>query len=104
MPTFPLPFFIGRKLIGILNAVDPNREIDFGFVPCSCRPCERAVETKLFGRAREASLLMQGPRILRSATPAMVVTPAFLLLCASCFSCKINKWGQYRQVLGNHFG
>jgi len=26
---------------------DPNREIGFGFVSCSCRACERAGEAKL---------------------------------------------------------
>ena len=30
----------------------PNREIDFAFVSCSCRACERAGEAKLRGRVR----------------------------------------------------
>ena len=29
-----------------------NREIDFAFVSCSCRACERAGEAKLRGRVR----------------------------------------------------
>ena len=33
-----------RRLGGIINAVDPNREIGFGFVSCSCRACVRACE------------------------------------------------------------
>ena len=41
-----------RRLGGIINAVDPNREIGFGFVSCSCRACVRAGEAKLRGRAR----------------------------------------------------
>ena len=36
-----------------MNALaDPNREIGFGFVSCSCRACERAGEAKLRGRVR----------------------------------------------------
>ncbi len=30
----------------------PSREIDFAFVSCSCRACERAGEAKLRGRVR----------------------------------------------------
>ena len=37
----------------IVDAVDPNQEIGFGFVSCSCRACERAGEAKLCGRVRE---------------------------------------------------
>ena len=33
-------------------AAPPNREIDFAFVSCSCRACERAGEAKLRGRVR----------------------------------------------------
>ena len=33
-----------RRLGGIIDAVDPNREIGFGFVSCSCRACVRACE------------------------------------------------------------
>ena len=32
--------------------MEPNREIDFAFVSCSCRACERAGEAKLRGRVR----------------------------------------------------
>ena len=31
---------------------DPNREVGFGFVSCSCRACVRAGEAKLCGRVR----------------------------------------------------
>ena len=36
----------------IIGSADPNREIGFGFVSCSCRACERAGEAKLRGRVR----------------------------------------------------
>ena len=32
---------------------DPNREIGFGFVSCSCRACVRAGEAKLRERVRD---------------------------------------------------
>ena len=35
-----------------------DREIDFDFVSCSCRACERAGEAKLCGRERCASLTL----------------------------------------------
>ena len=35
-----------------LVAAPRNREIDFAFVSCSCRACERAGEAKLRGRVR----------------------------------------------------
>ena len=38
--------------MGIIDAVDPNREIGFGFVSCSCRACVRASEAKLREHAR----------------------------------------------------
>ena len=40
----------------IIDAGDPNREIGFGFVSCSCRACERAGEAKLCGCVRELLL------------------------------------------------
>ena len=33
-------------------SAEPNREIGFGFVSCSCRACVRAGEAKLRGRVR----------------------------------------------------
>ena len=42
-----------RRLGGIINAVDPDWEIGFGFVSCSCRACVRA---KLCGCVREVLL------------------------------------------------
>ena len=42
--------------------VDPNREIGFGFVSCSCRACVRAcVRAKLCGCVREVFLNAGGP-------------------------------------------
>ena len=41
---------IYRRLGGLIGSADPNREIGFGFVSCSCRACERAGEAKLRGR------------------------------------------------------
>ena len=47
----------------IIDAGDPNREIGFGFVSCSCRACERAGEAKLCGRVREQCLsTLAGPQ------------------------------------------
>ncbi len=37
------------------HCCDPNREIGFGFVSCSCRACERAGEAKLRERVRDVS-------------------------------------------------
>ena len=45
--------YVYRRLGGIIDAVDPNREIGFGFVWCSCRACVRA---KLCGCVREVLL------------------------------------------------
>ena len=61
----------------------PNREIRFGFVPCSHRACERAGEAKQCGRVREECLstLLLG----RSVAPAMVAFLALLLAFAKCF-------------------
>ena len=36
----------------MISAVDPSREISFGFVSCSCRACERAGEAKLWACER----------------------------------------------------
>ena len=47
------PYVVYRRLGGIIDAVDPNREIGFGFVSCSCRACVRA---KLCGCVREVLL------------------------------------------------
>ena len=43
---------IGGWGCGIGVVRPPNREIDFDFVSCSCRACERAGEAKLRGRVR----------------------------------------------------
>ena len=40
------------EVVGKEATADPNREIGFGFVLCSCRACERAGEAKLRGRVR----------------------------------------------------
>ena len=42
--------FISRRLGGKNASAEPNREIGFGFVSCSCRACVRA---KLCGRVVE---------------------------------------------------
>ena len=40
------------EVVGKEATADPNREIGFGFVSCSCRACVRAGEAKLRGRVR----------------------------------------------------
>ena len=56
----------------IIDAVDPNREIGFGFVSCSCRACERAGEAKLCGRVRGECLSTLGVSSLTFPLPAVV--------------------------------
>ena len=52
--------FIYRRLGGIIGSADPNWEIGFGFVSCSCRACVRAGEAKLRERMRGTCLLNAG--------------------------------------------
>ena len=48
---------IHRRLGGKKASANPNREIGFGFVSCSCRACVRAcVRAKLCERVREVLL------------------------------------------------
>ena len=47
-----------------------NREIDFGFVSCSCRACVRAGEAKLRGRARADVIPTLVALLARCAPPA----------------------------------
>ena len=65
---------------------DPNREIGFGFVSCSCRACVRAcVRAKLCGRVRDDA---SSTLVARTATfPSPSPSPfhfafSFLLLYA----------------------
>ena len=48
---------------------DPNREIGFGFVSCSCRACVRAGEAKLRERARDKVFSSLVARLARCAAP-----------------------------------
>ena len=50
---------------------EPNREIGFGFVPCSCSACERAGEAKLCGRVRGECFSTLGVSVL-TFPPAVV--------------------------------
>ena len=76
-----------RRLGGRINAVDPNREIGFGFVSCSCRACVRACEAV---RVREGSVASTlEARLARSppaAAPAWVSAFPFVLLYARVLS------------------
>ena len=54
-----------------------NREIDFDFVSCSCRACERAGEAKLCGRVREQCFPTLVPRMVRCSAAA-AAAPAVL--------------------------
>ena len=47
--------YSGSEIGGKEALAEPNREIGFGFVSCSCRACERAGEAKLRGRVRAMS-------------------------------------------------
>ena len=66
--------FLNWRLGGIIDAVDPNREIGFGFVSCSCRACVRA---KLCGCVREVLLNAGGSNGKNSDSGAGFV-PALL--------------------------
>ena len=56
---------------GINQLADPNREIGFGFVSCSCRACVRAGEAKLCGCVREVCLPTLGARTATNSTPGV---------------------------------
>ena len=50
-------YYIYWRLGGLFGAADPNREIGFSFVSCSCRACVRAcVRAKLCGCVRDVLL------------------------------------------------
>ena len=51
---------------------DPNREIGFGFVSCSCRACVRAGEAKLRERVRDDAFSSLVARMARCAAPPPV--------------------------------
>ena len=69
-----------RRLGGIIDAVDPNREIGFGFVSCSCRACVRACEA-VWVRVGACSSTLEA-RTARNPTPARGGLFHFLLLYA----------------------
>ena len=49
---------------------DPNREIGFGFVSCSCRACVRAGEAKLRERVRDDAFSSLVARTARCTPPS----------------------------------
>ena len=51
---------------------DPNREIGFGFVSCSCRACVRAGEAKLCERVRHDAFSSLVARMARCTAPGPV--------------------------------
>ena len=51
---------------------DPNREIGFGFVSCSCRACVRAGEAKLRERVRDDAFSSLVAILARCAAPPPV--------------------------------
>ena len=57
---------------------DPNREIGFGFVSCSCRACVRAGEAKLRERVRDDAFSSLVARIARCAATAPPVALDFV--------------------------
>ena len=70
-----------RRLRGIIDAVDPNREIGFGFVSCSCRAYERAGEAKQ-SRVRAWDVTSCGwafhrPNLLRVLVLVLVPVPSW---------------------------
>ena len=67
-----------RSEIGGKEAsANPNREIGFGFVSCSCRACERAGEAKLRGRVGDV-LLNAGGSNGKNSDSGVGCTLAFL--------------------------
>ena len=73
--------FLRKSEIGGKEAsAEPNREIGFGFVSCSCRACVRA---KLCERGREVLLNAggsNGKKFDSGATPAQSDLSVYLLL------------------------
>jgi hypothetical protein len=59
-----------RRLGGIIGSADPNREIGFGFVSCSCRACVRAGEAKLRERVRDDIFCIAGGHIGKISSAA----------------------------------
>ena len=56
-----------RRLEGIINAVDPNREIGFGFVSCSCRrACEWARRSCMGAGGHVLKVLLKSVRLFRT--------------------------------------
>ena len=66
---------------------DPNREIGFGFVSCSCRACVRAGEAKLRGRVGDVILNAGGSNgnIGYSGAPAAGLGRASFCCCIHGF-------------------
>ena len=63
--------YLYRRLGGIIGSADPNREIGFGFVSCSCRACVRAGEAKLRERVRDDAFSSLVARMARSPAAAV---------------------------------
>ena len=57
------------RLGGLFGAADPNREIGFGFVSCSCRACVRACVRSCVGAWGMCSSTLEA-RTERNAPPA----------------------------------
>ena len=61
----------------MVGSADPNREIGFGFVSCSCRVCVRAGEAKLRERVRDdafSSLVARILKFLAAACPRVLTS------------------------------
>ena len=94
---FSSPSEIGGKKA----SANPNREIGFGFVSCSCRACVRSCVIAL---GRCPSTL--GPRTARAATPAVgdsfdvLMTVTWVLRCFSWEACYTHGlFDQYCDIL-----
>ena len=81
----------------IVDAVDPNQEIGFGFVSCSCRACERAGEAKLCGRVREQCFPTLVPRMVRCSAAAAAAAPA--VICSFRFCCYAHGFFDFLSFL-----
>jgi len=81
-------------------SADPNREIGFGFVSCSCRACVRAGEAKLRERVRDDIFCIAGGHIWKISSavlPPAVFLPDACLMVESRVFIKFPRIGCYVQ-------
>ena len=73
-----------------------NREIDFAFVSCSCRACERAGEAKLHERVEECSLNAGGSDGKKSGSGGGFSLLPFAVITMGLKVFFTNSWYSHR--------